>query len=296
MNYQYHDTKYAEFILKNGFTTQFFLSELKLLALYYRDILGYKPKKREEELYKFCEKNIAKYNKVLFFRTIDKALNYARKKTSKLIDIDFIPIYKSEIEYIKNLDIEYNLQKIIFTILVYIKLNKKVREIKMGDVSNEYFLPKNKTDKDIFKLTNISNIKNYSHLFYLLEQMEYITTYYSGATRINILYDMPIDEIDIAVEVKDYSNIGYYYDYYNKANKVKLCTKCGMPFKATGKNSKYCKEHQGYQEKKERIIVCIDCGKSFVVNSNNKRSVRCIECYKIYRRKRKMESVKSKKT
>lgn len=97
---------------------------------------------------------------------------------------------------------------------------------------------------------------------------------------------MPIDEIDIAVEVKDYSNIGYYYDYYNKTNKVKLCDKCGAVFKAGSNNAKYCKAHRGYQKVGAIKRVCIDCKKEFKIDARNMTKIRCDNCQKEYIRKK----------
>lgn len=294
MDYKYHDSDKAKFILENGFIDNHIFTDMKILALYYRDILGYKPKKREEELYKFCEQHIENYNKVLFFRIIDKALNNARNKKKKLIDIYSIPIYKNEIDYIHSLPIEYNLQKIIFTILVKIKLNKEISKILSNEEYDGYFSSKNLTDKEIIKLSNINNNKNLQY-FYYLEQIGYITTYYSGSMKINILYNIPINKDEIAIEIKDYNNIGYYYDYYYNNNRIKLCEICQKPFKANSNNSKYCKEHQGYQHNTIRKVCCVDCGKEFIVDSRAVKKNRCDDCYKKYRRIQERNRMRKKR-
>lgn len=283
MDFKYHDTARAEFVLKNGFTDNHIFNDARILALYYRDVLGYKPKKREEELYEFFSKNVPDFNKMLFYKLIDKALNVAKNKKKKLIDIDYIPIYKSEIEYIKNLPLEDNIKKVLLACLVKIKINKRISEILTEETYEGYFLSKNLSDNDILKISNVTKSKKKLNIFYILESEGYITTYYSGSTRMNIFYDMPVDETEIALQIKDYNNIGYYYDYYIGKN-IKFCEVCGMPFRPKAKNGKYCKEHQGYQAIETKVITCIDCGKEIEINSNNKRQNRCDECYKIYRK------------
>ena len=99
----------------------------------------------------------------------------------------------------------------------------------------------------------------------------------------NIFYDIPVDETEVALQIKDYNNIGYYYDYYIGKN-IKFCEICGMPFRPNSNRAKYCKEHQGYQPVKDiKIKVCIDCGKEFETSTKSQRD-RCDECYKIYRK------------
>ena len=106
----------------------------------------------------------------------------------------------------------------------------------------------------------------------------------------NIFYDMPVDETEVALQIKDYNNIGYYYDYYIGKN-VKFCEICGMPFRPNSNRAKYCKEHQEYQAMETKIITCIDCGKEIEVSSKTNTQSRCEECYKIYRREQKRKSM-----
>lgn len=292
MDFKYHDTARAEFVLKNGFTDNHIFNDARILALYYRDVLGYKPKKRAEELYEFFSKNIPDFNEVLFYKLINKALNIAKNKKKKLIDIDYIPIYKSEIEYIKNLSLEDNIKKVLLACLVKIKINKRISEILTEETYEGYFLSKNLSDNDILKISNVTKSKKKLNIFYILESEGYITTYYSGSTRMNIFYDIPVDETEVALQIKDYNNIGYYYDYYIGKN-IKFCEICGMPFRPKAKNGKYCKEHQGYQpvnDIKTKIITCMDCGKEIEVDARNNTKTRCDECYKIYRREKVKEA------
>lgn len=53
--FKFKEKEYAEAIIENGFISKSLNYELRLLSKYYKE-LGYKPKKREELLYDFCEK------------------------------------------------------------------------------------------------------------------------------------------------------------------------------------------------------------------------------------------------
>lgn len=55
------------------------------------------------------------------------------------------------------------------------------------------------------------------------------------------------------------------------------CKRCKKRFFQKHKNEKYCDKCRGYQKKKTKTLVCVDCGKEFKVNSNS-RSIRCDEC------------------
>lgn len=283
MDFKYHDTKRAEYILKNGFVDNHIFNDARILALYYRDVLGYKPQKRKEELYNFFSKNIESFDEMLYYKLIERALNVARNKNKKLINIDYIPIYKSEIEYIKNLDLDDNTKKVLLSCLVKIKISKKISEILTGEEHEGYFLGKNVTDNSILRMSNITKTKKKLNIFYMLEQSGYITTYISGSTRMNIFYDMPIDATEVALKVEDFKNVGLYYEYYIGKN-IRFCEICNIPFRPNSKNAKYCKEHQGYQAIKTKIIICIDCGKEVEIDAINNTQNRCEECYKKYRR------------
>ena len=291
MDFKYHDTKRAEYILKNGFVDNHIFNDARILALYYRDILGYKPQKRKEELYDFFSKNIENFDEMLYYKLIERALNVARNKNKKLINIDYIPIYKSEIEYIKNLDLDDNTKKVLLSCLVKIKISKKISEILTGEEHEGYFLGKNVTDNSILRMSNITKTKKKLNIFYMLEQSGYITTYISGSTRMNIFYDMPIDATEVALKVEDFKNVGLYYEYYIGKN-IRFCEICNIPFRPNSKNAKYCKEHQEYQfVNSVSVKICSCCGKEFKATTKSQRD-RCEECYKKYRREQKNKSMR----
>lgn len=70
------------------------------------------------------------------------------------------------------------------------------------------------------------------------------------------------------------------------------CEKCGHRFIPNYHNEKLCDNCSVYQPMGTKIIVCIDCSKEVKVDARNMTKTRCDECYKIYRRKKKTETMR----
>ena len=152
----YHDITRAEHILKRGFDRNNLAVDMKMLCMYYRDVLGYKPKQRRKALEEFCREHIAGYNEVLYFRIIDSALDFAQKKNSRLVEIKKIDIYKSEVDYINNLPVEPNFKRVLFALLVAVKLHKTMIATIYTAYKDGYFTSKRVKDSDIFNSAHVT--------------------------------------------------------------------------------------------------------------------------------------------
>lgn len=245
INYKYNETAYAELIFKKGFQTKYMPTELKLLVLYLRDVLKLKPKQREEFIYQFCQKYIPNFKKEKFFKIINKSLKNALKKDQKLIDIDKIDIYKSEIDYINSLDINYEYKKVLFTFLVQYKLNKKIYEYKFDKpYNNLYFQGGKKKYNNIKKMSNIPVKMNINdEVINELSNSDLIEILHKGIIKLNYLKECLSEMNDeVAISVLNFDNIGYYLDYYNGNSKIIKCENCNKLIKKTCNKTKYCKE------------------------------------------------------
>lgn len=254
--YQYNQTKHVKHILKNGFSKRFMSMELKLLALHYRD-LGKSPKERKELLYSICEKHVEGFNRVKFFKAINSAVNYSTNKKNKLIDVPYIPVTRSEILYIDNLDLDVFYKKILFTFIVMDKLNKVTGKIKYGrDPNGEHYFKNNvnrhrelvKTSgitSSMFKKHGHHNIHGVIHYFIELGLVEDTIE----NIKLLFIYDIP-DSNDIEMKITDFENIGMYYDLHIGKKNIKACESCGKPIKVRSNRTKYCSE---CAEEKERI-------------------------------------------
>lgn len=53
------------------------------------------------------------------------------------------------------------------------------------------------------------------------------------------MYNIPDDD-NVAMEIKDYENIGMYYDLHIGKKNIKACDNCGKPIKVKSNRTKYC--------------------------------------------------------
>lgn len=246
MSYKYNELAYAEKIYKNGFLTKYFSTELRLLVLYFRDILELKPKEREYKIYEFCKKYIPNFNKEKYYMMINKALSAGSKKDQKLIVIDKIDIYKEEVDYINSLDIDQNYKKVMFTFLVQLKLNKTIYEDRyIGKEYNmSYFRGGVKKYNNIKKISNIpTKMLLNDEVINTLVELGLVTILHNGIILLDYIKNCKQDG-DVIFSITDFDNIGYYLDYYNGVNNVIKCAneECEKLIKKSSNKSKYCPE------------------------------------------------------
>jgi len=241
-NYKYNELSYAELIYSKGFQTKHIPTELRLLVLYYRDVLKLKPKEREERLNEFCKNNVSNFKKEKLFKTINTALNSALKKDQKLITIEKIDISKTEIDYINLLDIQYEYKKVMFAFLVQMKLNKIVYEYKYEkEYSSIYFKGGIKKYNNIKKMANIpTKMLINDEVINKLEELKLITILHKGAILLDYINNC-VQGKEIVITITDFENIGLYLDYYNEVKGVKECeNNCGCIIKIKSNKQKYC--------------------------------------------------------
>lgn len=241
---QYKDNTYVKEILSNGFTSKHLLHEMKLLAKHYKEI-GYDEDKRKELLYGFCENNIKNFNKVIYFKTINKALNHVINSEQNLVEIESVNVSKNELDYIDNLDIDSNLKKLVFTLLTLNKLNKKYLKLRDGELkSNEYYFGGYKNYKDLASHSKVTfdrknGIKNIHDLIGVLSEKGIIEIVGKGNIKLLFMYEIEDDSSE-GILVEHFDVIGYYYDRYIGDKKIKECEECGVLIKANSNRVKYC--------------------------------------------------------
>lgn len=245
INYRYNETKYALKILESGFVTKYHVYELKILAKYLKH-KGFKPKQRKELIYEFCQKHIEKFNRVLYFKTINSVINYSNKKESNLVDISNIDITETELEFIINSDLPLNEKKILFTLIVMNKINKRISMIMFGvESKHDKFGGKKTNYRDLLnasKLNGKENIATIIHNLYIKGYLDIETGFRKDNGKVKLIYLDRIKQCDsTAIKVETFDNIGLYFDYYMEDTKVKKCDKCGTLIRITSNRTKYCK-------------------------------------------------------
>lgn len=285
-NYKYDEISYAEKIYKeNIFITKHIPTELRLLVLYYRDILKMKAKERKIALVQFCGKNIPNYNRASHYKIVNRALQKGSNSKQKLIKVEKVDIYKDEIEYINSLEIDFQYKKLLFAFLVQMRLNKIVSEFKNGkEYKSTYFKGGRQKYENIKLMANVSNKININDDF--INQLSQgdtplITSLHDGLINLNFL-DKCKQTRDIIIEITDYENVGWYFDYYNHIDGVILCDYCNQPFKQRRKDSRFCDKHIEYQPIETKNLICIDCGSDVEISSRDNETCRCDECRDIH--------------
>ena len=66
------------------------------------------------------------------------------------------------------------------------------------------------------------------------------------------------------------------------------CKKCGVRFIPTGYNQRVCTRCSEYKRVGKKIVGCVDCGRTFSVDSRNTKKKRCDKCQKEYRKHYKL--------
>lgn len=242
MNYKYNELTYAEKIYNNGFLTKHIPTELRLLVLYFRDVLELKPKEREFKLYEFCKKHIPNFSKEKFYKKMNKALNAGLKKEQKLIEISEIDIYKSELDYINSFDINQDYKKVMFTFLVQLRLNKMIYEYRYDgkEYNSSYFKGETKKYNNIKKISNIpTKMLLNDEVINCLEKLELVTILHKGTIKLDYIENCKQYGV-IAFTITDFNNIGLYFDYYNDIKGIIKCEACGKIIKMRNNKTKYC--------------------------------------------------------
>lgn len=261
MDYKYHELEYAELIYSKGFQSTHYPTELRLLATYMRRVLGYRPKLLRQEMYNFCDIHFPGFSKPIHYKMLNKAINQACEKNSTLISISDIDIYKWEFNFINDyplvdndgeeVEFTYECRKLMFTLLVQMKLNQVVYEQKnKQEYVGKYFQGGRKKYSKLKQMANLqAKIKINEDIIYNLSRAGAVTIMFGGLIQLNFLEEMGIspngDSItdeDIAFKIKNFENVGWYFDYYNHQEKMILCERCQRPVKQGNNRQKYCRE------------------------------------------------------
>lgn len=287
--FKYKDLNYAKSVYENGFSKKYFNTEIKLVALYIRDILEVtNNQERKKELHALCKKYLKDYHKMKYYKVINSALNYSTCKKNKLITIDSVPVLKCEIDYLNNRNFSSDEKKLLFTLLMVHKLNKAYFETKnpQKPYENIYFKGGTSRYSYLKKISNISNkVDINANLIATLAQNGYLQLYSQGCIRMSFIeqIDYSGNTGEVAFEITDYDNIGYWFEWYNGNKRIGKCNRCGNVFYKKANNQIYCDKCQGYEKQNIKTIVCCDCGNEFVVDARLSNKIRCDKCQKIYR-------------
>ena len=222
------------------------------------------------------------FNPVKWQDTIERQVKKAKKYS--LIEIDFIPITKNELDTIKSIKNKPQ-ERLAFTLLCLAKFGNVV-----NSQNNDWT---NREDKEIFRMANIQvSVEKQSAMVNSLRNKGLIQ--YSRIVdnlNTNVLF---IDnESEVILEIEDFRNLGYEYALYC-GEKFFKCENCGVLVKQNEKNNKkLCNNCSKYHPIETKTIICQDCGKEINVDARNMTKTRCDECYEKYRKEKVAENVRN---
>lgn len=283
--YQYRQRDYAALIYCKGFQSNYMRYELRLLALFLRDVVGLKPAALKKELIAFLKKWDEHYTLNKWCVMIEQTLAYAKNKERHLVQCDAVPMFASEIEYIKQLDIDESLKCIVWTMMVQKKLDKVSYEAR-HTTPYQIFSYTNSA-KRLGGLVRSAGIKkkrgfdaalDVLHPLFCAGLIDVLRTR-GDPFKLNFA-DQIVFVGDEVVKVTDYEHIGMYWDMLC-GKEIGVCKVCGVPFKrkGMGRPRRVCDDCADRSQVKDvEIMQCVECGKVFVREVKNTRQVRCVTC------------------
>lgn len=183
----------------------------------------------KEEMIKF---NITDYQEYIYSKKINEICTDICNNSDKRIlkELDFIPVYQSDINLISSLPTDKH-KKIMFTLIV------NARYMNSNGWINK------KTESSITQLFKDANINGGSDLRNGLLYELYIKGYISFA-KANMNQNIKINHFEhddiIAYKVTDFKNLGNQY-LGNFKNGYMMCEKCGKIVRKSNNRRKYCK-------------------------------------------------------
>ncbi len=238
----FNELEFATNLLKTGFSRDKSISDLFILAKYYRH-LGMSKKDVEKELLGFCRRFNPEFNMVTDGWRIDNAVNNSQKYKLRL-PID-IAITQNELNIIEQVD-NYKYQKILFVMLVCSK-NEKYNGTKIKPKKNksiDFFV--NSSFIDVLKIAKVNINKDERNIIlHELNVLRLVEATYYGSFKIKY-----VDESSKMV-LTIQSNGDMIEEYKKMKKRVKYCIDCNKPFEPNSNRQERCEDCAKKREKEK---------------------------------------------
>lgn len=246
-----------------------------------------------EDSYKSILKYLQNYgqnvNEENVYQMIDGCIRRANKHPFK--QVDEICITKSELDFIKALN-DIKKEKVAFVLLASAKYYDVIR--------NTNYCTSYMKNSDICKLARVVIPVSDRNIFMQFAYDCGVLSRHSRAasTEKKVLFvsQDENDEIILRLKENDFKDLAYTYLAYKTPHQFRRCVVCNCWIKQDSKDRRLCKEcsDKGIEEKNTiKEVQCIDCGKAVYVSTFDSQTNRCEECYSIYRRKQKTETMRN---
>lgn len=240
MQFNYKEKDYAEHLEKKGFVSKHRQSELNILAAYWYSEKGIKGTKLKEKITEFCKKYDINFRPTRDYGMISKALKQAAKRA--LVQIDSVPVYKEELQWIEDVPLGRVFQKALFVILIQKRLENMVR---LGNEEGliQPLVPVLSTNtkkfKDMIKAGGFPAKTNFDKdIIFELSQRGLVTPLYGGKVALDYFKSLP-QNVTMVHEIEEFDEVGAVYDYWLGDRKAMKCA-CGAIFWKKSNRHKQC--------------------------------------------------------
>lgn len=240
-DYKYKEHEYAALVLNSGFQTKHYGRELRLAAIYCREVLGMKREQCKQRIMSLCEKYMDGFNYARHYGMINYALREAYVKRTPLITVDDIPIYEGEITYIDSLSIGRDCKRVLLSLIVLHKLSKAVAELNgIEEYNNICFGGSKSRYKALKDMSNISPKLNISSdVIHELSERRLINILHNGLISMDFIYNTS-QTGSVVMRITDFTNVGLCYDRMHGDKRIKDCCLCGGLYRMKTNNQRYC--------------------------------------------------------
>lgn len=240
-NYKYREHEYAQAVLEHGFQTSHTGRELRLAAMYCREVFGLDKPGVRRKVTELCEKFFPDFNEARHYKLINYAVREAFKKENSLISIEEVLVYDGELNYIESLSLGREYKKVMLALLVSRKLSKIVYERKNdAPYTNICFGGGKAKYSDLKKMSNIpSSLDINADIISVLGWERLVNILHNGLIALDWIYNTS-ETGEIVMRITDFQNVGLYYDRLHGDHNIKECSVCGGLYRVKVNNQRYC--------------------------------------------------------
>lgn len=279
----------------------------------------YNVSKEEKEIVRYIEGWMKEHRAPFHQSVYAKSIKSYIKKMKDMPWREFdgtIKVRKSELDYISSFN-DIKKEKLLFVYLAVAKFRDIFRQ-----TPNHW---EDEDDSAIFKMARV-NIPSKERDYYINTELysdDNVLIYMNNqndnvSKRIDFISDADDDEIVLELDECNYYELAYTYLNWKNNGGYKKCGRCGRLFRiktSPNKKSKTSSDEKGNKaqlcwnctEKREpkykgkdvkdddyepKSVICVDCGAVVYVSQFDSATCRCDECYNLYRRKQKTETMR----
>ena len=258
--------------------------KIDLIARYNYHVLHKNGDDNYSSVIKWLEKHHDIFSEQGYSNIISDCIKKAAKRP--FYHVDSVKITRKEMDIIATQN-NLRYEKILFVLLCMAKLQKISYDFDNGLISYNI--------TELFKTARVSvPVDEREKILHEFLKLDLIGLPFKNDTKCLFVKFMDESEDDVVLELNelDCGELVYAYLKYTGQSKVFRCSKCGKLIKQSKKFGDLCK---GCQDSSTDMKYrwCVDCGKEFKIALNVSNKDRCDECYAVYRRIKKTETMRN---